>query len=135
MEKLIFDGGLREYELGRGVLRFNPLDPNVYERFMEVTTKIESVESDLVEGAKALDPKDGGAILTLLKSADKKAKDLLNYAFGSGNDFDYMLGGVNVMAVASNGERVITNLFHALTPILEEGARECAASFAVEANK
>lgn len=135
MEKLIFDGGLREYELGRGVLRFNPLDPNVYERFMEVTAKIESVESDLVEGAKTLDPKDGGAMLSLLKSADKKAKDLLNYVFGGGNDFEYMLGGVNLMAVASNGERVITNLFQALTPILEEGARECAASFAVKANK
>ena len=135
MEKVIFDSGLKEYELGRGVLRFNPLDPNVYQRFMEVTTKIEAVEKELVEGAQALNSKDGGAMLTLLKSADKQAKDLLSYVFGEGNDFDYMLNGVNVMAVASNGERVITNLFQALTPILEEGARECAASFAVKANK
>jgi hypothetical protein len=135
MEKLIFDGGIREYVLGRGVLRFNPLDPNVYERFMEAATKIEKVESELVESAKALDANDGGSVLALLKIADKKAKDLLNYVFGSDNDFDYMLGGVNVMAVAANGERVITNLFQALTPILEEGARECAASFAAQVNK
>ena len=29
-------------------------------------------------------------------------------------------------AVAGNGERVITNLFAALQPILEAGARQCA---------
>ena len=132
MEKIIFDSGLRKYELGCGVLRFNPLDPNVYERFMEAATKIEKLEKELVEEAKTLDP-NGIPVLTMLKAADKKAKDLLNYVFGAGNDFDYMLGGVNVMSVASNGERVVTNLFHALTPILEEGARECAASFTKKA--
>jgi hypothetical protein len=134
MEKVIFDVGLRKYELGCGILQFNPMDPNVYERFMEAAAKIENLESELVKEAEALAP-NGITALTMLKSADKKAKDLLNYVFGSGNDFDYMLGGINVMAVAENGERVITNLFHALTPILEEGARECAASFVEKANK
>lgn len=134
MEKLIFDSGIREYELGRGILRFNPLDPNVYERFMEVVAKIEHLESDMVEEAKNLDSSSVAA-LSLLKSTDKKTKELLNYVFGTGNDFDYMLDGVNLLAVAGNGERVVTNLLHALTPILEEGARECATSFALKANK
>ena len=35
MEKIIFDGGLREYEVGGGILSFNPSDPNVYTRFMD----------------------------------------------------------------------------------------------------
>jgi hypothetical protein len=115
-------------------LQFNPKDPNVYDRFQEAAAKIESLENELVEDAKALDP-NSITVLAMLKVADKKVKDLLNYVFGAGNDFDYMLGGVNVMAVAENGERVITNLFNALTPILEEGAKECAASFAEKANK
>lgn len=134
MEKVIFDAGLRKFKLGCGILQFNPMDPNVYERFMEAAEKIENLETELVKEAEDL-PANGITALAMLKSADKKAKDLLNYVFGAGNDFDYMLGGVNVMAVAQNGERVITNLLNALTPILEEGARECAASFAEKANK
>lgn len=31
-----------------------------------------------------------------------------------------------LLAVAGNGERVITNLFAALQPVLEAGARQCA---------
>ena len=134
MEKVIFDGGIKEYELGRGVLRFNPLDPNVYERFNEAAGKLLNLESELVAEAQGAES-SSTSNLRLLKSFDKKAKDLLNYVFGADNDFDYMLGGVNLFAVATNGERVVTNLFSALTPILEEGARECAASFALKANK
>lgn len=128
MEKLIFDSGLREYELGRGVLRFNPLDPNLYERFVEATENLKTLEADLVRDAKANEVHgiDG---LSLLKATDKKAKDILNYVFGGDNDFDYMLHGINLMAVATNGERVITNLLQALHPILEQGAADCAASF------
>lgn len=132
MEKLIFDGGLREYELGRGVLRFNPLDPNVYERFAEATKKLVDLEADMVKDAQAAE-NNGLTALRKLREADKKAKDILNYVFGGDNDFDYMLSGVNVMAVASNGERVITNLLEALTPILEKGAEDCVASFVQKA--
>ena len=83
---------------------------------------------DLVKDAQNTDV-NGIAALSMLKAADKKAKDILDYVFGGDNDFDYMLGGVNLMAVATNGERVITNLLQALHPILEQGAAECAASF------
>ena len=47
--------------------------------------------------------------------------------FGAQNDFDTLLGGVNLMAGAEKSrERVLTNLFAALTPIIEKGARQCA---------
>ena len=42
--------------------------------------------------------------------------------FGAGNDFDEILHGVNLAAVAGNGRRVVTNLLDALTPIIREGA-------------
>lgn len=128
MKKIKFDSGLRKYELGNGILCFNPLDPNLYERFMQAADKLTDLEKELV--TEAQNHKDGNAnALELLKSFDKKAKDILNGVFGHGNDFDEMLYGINLMAVAENGERVITNLMHALTPILEQGAKECASSF------
>ena len=129
MEKLIFDAGIKEYEInGNGVLRFNPSDPNVYARFFDAAEQIQQIEKDLTEKGKALvkDEKNGEAAIRLIQEADKKVKDLLGQVFGAGNDFDKLLGGVNLLAVAVNGERVVTNLLQALMPIIEDGAKKCA---------
>lgn len=125
MQKIIFDSGVKEFELGSGVLRFNPADPNVYARFMDAADKIVAIEQELVEKGKTMEPSGENAI-RLLEEADKRAKELLNEVFGNGNDFHSLLGGVNLLAVGANGERVITNLFNALTPILVNEAKKCA---------
>lgn len=131
MEHISFDNGTREFSVGAGVLRFNPSDPNVYARFMEASEKIQAVEEELVKKAQQLqergDGNTGETVLQLLVEADREAKKILAWIFGSENDFDQILGGANLLAVANNGERVITNLIHALMPTLEEGARRCAA--------
>ena len=44
---------------------------------------------------------------------------------GPENDFDKLLGGVNVLAMAGNGERVVTNLLNALAPVIEKEAKKC----------
>lgn len=122
MEKLIFDTGVQSYRInGGGVLRFNPTDPNVYARFLEAAESIKAAEKELAECDDAL------AAMTAL---DKKVKGILNGVFGSGNDFDALLGGVNLLAVAGNGERVVTNLLTALQPVLTQGAKRCAGEIA-----
>lgn len=131
MEKLIFDSGIKEYQLGNGVLRFNPADPNVYARFMEALEKIQAVETGLIEEAKAqitpeTEGNSGEVVVRLLAKADKEAKEILNWVFASGNDFNQILDGVSLLAVAENGERVITNLFNTLLPIIQAGAEKCA---------
>lgn len=127
MEKITFDSGIREFELnGRGVLRFNPSDPNVYARLMDALDEIKAVEGDLVEQAKVIQQDDGAAVLRLMAQADKRVKKILGEVFGPENDFDDILGGVNVMAVCGNGERAITNLMNALIPIIQAGAEQCA---------
>lgn len=132
MQKIIFDSGIQEYELGSGVLRFNPADPNVYARFMDAADEILKIEQELVEKGKTMEPTGENAI-RLLEEADKRAKELLNQVFGNGNDFHALLGGVNLLAVGENGERVITNLFHALTPIMVSGAQRCASGKVAQA--
>ena len=135
MEKLKFDSGMRSYRLGSGgVLQFNPGDPNVYARFLEAAEKIRTVETELVQQAQNLDVQDAGtAAVKLMEQADKKIKELLTWVFGSHNDFDDILQGVNLLAVTDSGERVITNLFAALQPVLVEGARRCASQTAQNA--
>ena len=123
MEKIQFDVGQRSYRInGGGILRFNPGDPNLYARFLEAVPKLQAVEEELVQQAETLQGED---IVKLMQQADEKMKGVLNWVF-SGNDFHGLLSGVNLLAVADNGERVVTNLFAALEPVLTEGAKRCA---------
>lgn len=125
MEKIQFDVGQRSYRInGAGILRFNPCDPNLYSRFMEAVEKLQAVEAELTRQAEEMQGQD---IVKLMGSADEKMKGILNWVFGGDNDFHKLLGGVNLLAVADNGERVVTNLFEALEPVLVEGAKRCAS--------
>ena len=134
--KINFDSGIKEYDVNGSTLRMNPSDPNLYARFFEAQDRLEAIEAELVERGKTIrQPAEGAPqeetiesgrqIIMLMKDADGKVKALLNAVF-PGNDFDEILAGVNTMAVGDNGERVITNLFNALVPIIEEGARAYA---------
>ena len=127
MEKIVFDSGVKSYKInGGGLLRFNPGDPNVYARFLEAADKLQDVEKALVEEAKKLPEADGAGVVQLLSRADKEMKQVLSWVFGEENDFDKILGGVNLLAVADNGHRVVTNLLEALQPVLVAGAERCA---------
>ena len=115
MQKIQFDSGVRSYRInGDGILRFNPCDPNLYGRFLDAVEKLKAAETE------------GTQIVKLMTQADEKMKTILSWVFGAGNDFQQILNGVNLLAVADNGERVVTNLFAALEPVLVEGAKRCA---------
>ena len=122
MQELNIDTGVREYRInGGGVLRFNPSDPNVYSRFLQAADRIAAIEQEMAEEGRAA-AATGQKALELLEKADRKTKEVLTWVFGEENDFDRLLGGVNLMAVAGNGERVVTNLLDALRPIIMDGA-------------
>ncbi len=131
MEQLNLYSGVKEYQLmeGGAILRFNPSDPNVYARFMESSEKIRAVEQQQAAKAKILTDKKpenmGEESLKIMRETDRLMKNILNDIFGDGNNFDQILCGLNLMAVGSNGERLITNLLNALQPIMEQGAKEC----------
>lgn len=127
MQKLNFDLGLKEYEIGGGVLRFNPSDPNIYERFAQAGKRLTAVEEKLVAKAKEAGPEAPGKVmLELMADADREIKDVLSWIFGSHNDFNAIFCGTNIMGIGANGERVITNFIHAIQPIMEAGAKKCA---------
>lgn len=123
MEQLNIDTGIREYRInGKGVLRFNPSDPNLYGRFLKAMESIQELEKNLRQKGNEVGD-DAKKTLQLILQADQDAKEQLKKVFGEENDFDELLNNVNVMAVCENGERVISNLLQALGPILEEGAK------------
>lgn len=140
-EKLIFDDGIKEYEVnGRELLRFNPSDPNVYNRFCALHEELPKLEEEYEAGLKELaaevgadDLESSGKALKLMRDIDVKVKAKLSYAFGDVNDFDKIMGGVNLLAVGRNGERIVTNLLTALQPIIESGIRRHQTDAAAQA--
>ena len=130
MDKLIFETGIKEYEVNGGeILRFNPADPNVYQRFMEARDQIQALDREysvkiapLAEAPEA----EGEEVLSRMHALDQQVKERLSYVFGTENDFDRILGGVNLLAPTDTGERVITNLFNALMPIIQKGISDYA---------
>ena len=135
MKKISFDSGIREFQInGNGVLRFNPSDLNVYNRFIESIDEIKKIENTLVERGKELGEKPSGAdIIKLMRESDRQIKKVLTYVFGEQNDFEQIFDGVNTMAPTDNGERVITNFFAALSPMMEEGVRKFVDDEALKA--
>lgn len=128
MKNIQFDSGIKEFKVnGSGVLRLNPGDPNLYARFLEAVDKINALDAELTGRLRTSEGlQDGMEAVKVLADADKQIKAVLNWVFGLDNDMDRILGGVNLLAVAGNGERVITNLFEVLQPILIAGAEGCA---------
>ena len=124
--ELNIDTGVEEFRVnGRGVLRFNPADPNLYHRFFAAGAELDGYDAALTKALAALDGDEqqrAAAGLAQLNEYDGKIKKLLTGIFGEENDFDAILGGVNLAGVGANGKRVVQNLLEALTPILREGA-------------
>ncbi len=130
MEKLNISVGIKRYELveGGALLSFNPGDPNVYARYMEMIPQIQAVEREMAQKANSVDvnAEDAGEkTLSIMRETDRKMKDILNQIFGAENNFDEILMGVNLMAVTEGGNRVINNVLDALTPIMNAGAKSC----------
>ena len=110
MQNLTIDTGMQEFCVnGRGVLRFNPADPNLYHRFFALGAQLDALDAELTARTPA-DDAEGLALLTEI--------------FGAHNDFDALLEGVSLAAVGQNGKRVVQNLLEALTPVLQAGAEQ-----------
>lgn len=122
MKKLMLDTGMVTYQIGQGVLRFNPCDPNVYMRFQQAMDKLEDLEKNLQQQLQEK------PVLTVMADMDKALKEKLDWVFGPGNDFDKICGGVNLLSADSRGERLVSKLFETLEPVLLEGAKQCAAN-------
>lgn len=153
-EKLKFDDGIIELEINdNGLLRFNPADLNVYQRLCELLRELPELEKKYAAEVEAsgvqpsnpdeLSPSEVvelvGEDLDNAKEIDAEVKKKLAWAFGPGNDFDQLLGGVNVMSPGRNGERTITNFLYAVKPYFEDGMKrhmqDAAANAVGEAKK
>ena len=116
MESIKIDCGIREFRInGKGVLRFNPADPNVYARFEEFMGALPLLAEETAD----------------LQTLDTRLKKQLGQVY-PGNDFDKILGGVSLLAMAGNGHQVLMNLMEALIPLMEQGMEDYADALAAQ---
>lgn len=143
-QRLDFDDGLTRLDVnGNGLLTFNPSDFNLYERFFALSKSLPELEQKYVREVETIPDNLGeeekmeliGEELTLAKAIDTELKAKLSHVFGAQNDFDKLLGGVNLMAIGNNGERVITNLLQAIAPYIQQGVNRQAKSAADKAQR
>lgn len=131
IEKLTFDAGIKELEINEnGVLTFNPSDFNVYKRFMALAQELPGLEKEYESKKEAT---EADSVLSQADEIDQLVKAKLAAVFGPQNDFDKLLGGVNVMAMGNNGQRIITNFLNALLPYMEAGIKRHMKDSASEA--
>lgn len=149
-EKLVFDDGLVRLNVNdNGILCFAPGDFNLYQRFCSFLKELPEIEAQYKSGvedvgavpenaSEAEQLEAAGKVLDKAREIDLTIKKRLGAVFGGTNDFDQLLGGVNLMSWAGNGERVITNFLNAITPYLDNGVKRYmkdAAAGAVEKAK
>ncbi len=150
-EKLVFDDGLVRLDVnGNGILCFAPSDFNLYQRFCSFLKELPAIEAQYKSGVEDVgtvpeDVSEAEQLETARKVLDKAReidlviKKKLGAVFGGSNDFDQLLGGVNLMSWAGNGERVITNFLGAIAPYLDKGVKrymkDAAAGAVAEAKK
>ncbi len=150
-EKLVFDDGFVRLDVnGNGILSFAPSDFNLYQRFCSFLEELPSIEAQYKSGVEDVGVvsenaseteqlEAAGKVLSKAREIDLTIKKKLGTVFGGSNDFDQLLGGVNLMSWAGNGERVITNFLTAITPYLDKGVKrymkDAAAVAVAEAKK
>ena len=79
MQNLTIDTGMQEYLINnRAVLRFNPGDPNLYQRFFTAASQLDALDAELTERLKALpaepDPARAEQGLALLNDYDAASR-------------------------------------------------------------
>ena len=130
MEKLIFNEGLKKYEVNDSgaVFSFAANDANLYSR-------VKKLNDEALKILKELEKLQKKAQLSLedeelkneyvekfssaMKNADEKMKQALTECFGKQNDFEAIFSGVNAFSITDTGEFVITNFLNAITPIVK----------------
>ena len=103
METLKFDNGVKSYKVGGGVLRFNPADPALYDRFLEAAQALQTMSP------------------ASFAEADSAVRQQLQKAFPDA-DLSAVFPG-NLLAMCRNGKLLVENFLEAMEPVLLAGVR------------
>ena len=112
-------GTYKEYQLnGKNTIKVNISDPNIIKRLKDCADKITEIEAGFGKTPTA----------EALFDADNSIRKIIDEAIDCPGACDAAFGGINCMAVASNGQPVYYNFLEALLPQLKADIQANAQS-------
>ncbi|MDL2294838.1 hypothetical protein LJC60_09475 [Ruminococcaceae bacterium OttesenSCG-928-D13] len=128
-KSISFDTGVEEYEVngGQAMLRFNPTDPGLFARILDLQGVIAGFEqryADL-EGKVTGEQDEHGfpigadTVAQAMRQMDIELKEELRTVFGQGNDFDAIFGHMSALAITDTGNSIVGNFLEAVVPLIE----------------
>lgn len=113
MQKLVFDRGYKEYQIGddeNAVIRINTADVGILARLNEAVKNIEQIQKKY-ESAENTDA------IQLITECDKDIREQINYIFGS-DVCTVAFGEINCLSLAG-GKPIFENFLEVLIPVMQ----------------
>lgn len=137
MQNLVIDDGLKEFTINgdpNRVIRFNPSDLNLLERFDQAEKTIDEEQKKLQEdielkanGEPAENQEDIEESIEVIRKVNKLIKDQIDFIFDS-DVSDVVFGNQSPMSTVK-GKPLFERVFDAIRPVLEkEITKEMKAS-------
>ncbi|MDL2294989.1 hypothetical protein LJC60_10305 [Ruminococcaceae bacterium OttesenSCG-928-D13] len=136
-KSISFDTGAEEYEVndGRASLFFNPADPALFARILELQGLVGDFETRYAQLEKKITgevdaqgfPVGADDVVKGMRELDADLKAQLRDVFGPRNDFDAIFDHMSCFAITENGLTVVNNFFEAITPLFDDGVNDRVA--------
>lgn len=113
-----FDLGVERFYINNSkdkYLEFNPLDTNLYDKFLKLQAFFESID------LKEKNFSNENDIMCFIGEQDIKLKSYLDDIFGVGA-CERVFGTLNLFTPTQKGTTIFENFIEALTPIIEKSA-------------
>ena len=116
MQKLVFDRGYKEYQIGddeNAVIRINAADVGILARLNEAVKNIEQIQKKYENAEKA----ESTDAIQLITECDKDIREQINYIFGS-DVCTFAFGEINCLSLVG-GKPIFENFLEVLIPVMQ----------------
>lgn len=116
MQKLVFDRGYKEYQIGddeNAVIRINTADVGILARLNEAVKNIEQIQKKYENTEKAENTDE----IQLITECDKDIREQINYIFGS-DVCTFAFGEINCLSLVG-GKPIFENFLEVLIPVMQ----------------
>ncbi len=116
MQKLVFDRGYKEYQIGddeNAVIRINTTDVGILARLNEAVKNIEQIQKKYENAEKA----ESTDAIQLITECDKDIREQINYIFSS-DVCTVAFGEINCLSLVG-GKPIFENFLEVLIPVMQ----------------
>jgi len=132
MRNLSLNDGFESFTINNDkdrVIRFNPADPNLLQRYHQAMSDIDEakdkIDEDVLLGPDGKPVKEDttGAVAAALREADDIIRKSLNYMLNA-DVYDTVFGGQSPFCIVGNGEYLFEAFLNCIGPVIKDSITE-----------